>query len=160
MLKDKNPGKAAGANLTFSIQHSAFIILRRGFTIIEMLVVIAIAGVLLSGALVLFQSARTKSRDVTREQHIKTLQNALALYANDLGVYPVALSEVVLTGSDSVSVTLTAQNSIARVPHDPLEQGNYQYRYQSVDGTTYIIRYWLETNSVFGKSAGQNTAGP
>ncbi|MBI2639794.1 MAG: type II secretion system protein [Candidatus Sungbacteria bacterium] len=131
-----------------------------GFTIIELLTVVAIAGMLLSGALVLFQSTRAKSRDATREQHIKTLQNAFALYANNRGIYPTAASEVVLSGSDAVSLALTGENAIAQTPHDPLDQGNYQYRYRSADGTTYIIRYWLETDSVSGKSAGENTASP
>lgn len=131
-----------------------------GFTLIELLTVVAIAGMLLSGALVLFQGARAKSRDATREQHVKTLQNALALYANNLGVYPSAASEVVLSGSDAVSLALTGQDAITQVPSDPLNQGNYQYRYQSVDGTTYVIRYWLETDSVSGKPAGENTVSP
>ncbi len=131
-----------------------------GFTIVEMLVVIAIAGMLLSGVLVLFQSSRAKSRDATREQNIKTLQNALALHANSRGRHPIAVTEVVLTGTDSVSTDLKNADAIPQVPFDPLNQGNYQYRYTSADGFTYTLRYYLETNTIQGKSAGENSAGP
>ena len=133
---------------------------RNGFTIVEMLVVIAIAAMLLSGVLVLFQSSRAKSRDATREQHMKTLQNALALHANSRGRYPIAATEIVLTGADSVSTELKNVEAIAQMPLDPLNQGNYQYRYTSADGSVYLLRYDLETNTIQGKSAGVNTAGP
>ena len=152
--------KAKDTGFVFSIHNSAFRISQKGFTIVEMLVVIAIAGMLLSGVLVLFQSSRAKARDATREQHIKTLQNALALYANSLGRYPIAATELVLTGSDSVSVALRSADAIPQMPLDPLNQGNYQYRYTSANGSTYTIRYYLETNNIQGKSAGENTASP
>lgn len=127
---------------------------------IEMLVVLAIASVLLSGTLVLLQGARAKARDATREQHIKTLQSALSLYANNTGRYPLSDSETVLTGSDAVSVALITSDSIPQIPRDPLNQGNYQYSYISADSTTYTLFYYLETDSVPGKPAGENSASP
>ncbi|MFY9461767.1 MAG: type II secretion system protein [Candidatus Sungiibacteriota bacterium] len=125
---------------------------------IEMLVVVAIAGMLLSGTLVLFQQARAKSRDATREQHIKTIQNALALYANTRGSYTVY--DGYLTGTDVVSTILRDNDSLPQTPRDPLSSGTYLYSYTSTDGSTYTLKYYLETNSIPGKAAGLNQASP
>ncbi|MDO8500177.1 MAG: type II secretion system protein [bacterium] len=130
----------------------------KGFTLIEMLVVIAIAGVLLAGVLVLFQGARTKGRDATREENIKTIQNALSLYVTNRGIYPVY--DGYLTGSDSVSTLLKNDDALPAMPLDPLDSGSFRYQYISVNGATYLIKYYLETNTIVGKSAGLNQASP
>lgn len=138
--------------------YSRVLVLRKGFTIIELLVVLAIAALLLSGVLVLFQGARAKGRDATREQDIKTIQNALAIYATQAGRYPAY--DGFLTGSDVVSTTLVQTDALPQMPRDPLNQGNYRYAYTSADGSTYIVKYYLETDSIPGKSAGLNQASP
>lgn len=129
-----------------------------GFTMIEMLVVVAIAAMLLSITLVSIQQARTKSRDATREQHIKTIQSALALDANTNGNYTVY--DGYLTGTDVVSIGLKDSNSLSQMPQDPLNSGNYRYSYTSVDGSTYTLKYYLESDSILGKAAGLNQASP
>ena len=131
---------------------------RGGFTIIEMLVVVAIAGMLLSGVFVLFQGARAKGRDAVREQDIKTLQNALSLYVTNFRSYPVY--DGYLTGDDAVSVALKNSDSLPQMLRDSLNSGNYRYSYTSADGSTYILKYYLETNSVPGKAAGLNQVSP
>lgn len=128
----------------------------KGFTIIELLVVLAIAALLLSFTFALFSNARSKSRDATREAHMKTLQNALTLYATNNKTYPTTSGQGIdLTGADSVSTALKNSGAIASIPLDPLNASPYIYHYVSVDGITYTITYYLETSSVPGKNAGQ-----
>lgn len=141
-----------------NFSYSRVLVLRKGFTIIELLVVLAIAAMLLAGVMVLFQGARAKARDATREQDSKTLQNALTLYVTNLHAYPIY--DGYLTGSDVVSVALKNSDSIPQMPRDPLNQGNYRYYYTSADGSTYTLKYYLETDTIPGKSAGLNQAGP
>lgn len=64
--------------------------MKRGFTLIELLVVIAIIGLLSSVVLASLNTARMKSRDVTRISHLKELRTALELYHLDKGYYPPA----------------------------------------------------------------------
>jgi len=142
----------------------------KGFTIIELLVVVAIIGLLAATSLALFSSARTKARDAQREEHIKTLQNAMALYATNSRVYPnpTASGGLCLTGSDTVSSALIGADALSAVPRDPGHScgsglpgaSNPHYHYESLDGTTYRLWYWLETSSIPGKSAGQQQATP
>lgn len=129
-----------------------------GFTIIEMLVVIAIMTML--GSLIFTQiaGARARQRDTKREQDIKTLQNALAIYVINNKIYPVASGA--LTGTDAASVALINQETIQQIPKDPFNIGTYRYVYDSADGSTYTLTYYLETDTISGKSSGQQVAGP
>lgn len=133
----------------------------KGFTIVELLVVVAIIAILVSTAFALLTSARARSRDVLREEHIKTLQNALALYATNAGAYPATdVSGTYLTASDPVSAALVAAGAIPVVPPDPLNTGSHRYHYRSADGAAYTLTYHLETGSIPGKAAGEQQAGP
>ncbi len=67
----------------------------RGFTIIELLVVVAIIGILSSIVMVSLSSSKQKSRDAKRVSDIKTLQLALATYYSDNLQYPTNLSPLV-----------------------------------------------------------------
>lgn len=59
-----------------------------GFTLIELVVVIAIIGVLTAFAVPNFMAARERARDVQRKNDLKQLQNAIEMYKLDYGEYP------------------------------------------------------------------------
>jgi general secretion pathway protein G len=62
----------------------------QGFTLIELLVVISIIAALSSVVLASLNTARIKARDVRRFQDIAQIKNALELYRNDNGAYPLS----------------------------------------------------------------------
>ncbi|OGF87208.1 hypothetical protein A3B19_03155 [Candidatus Giovannonibacteria bacterium RIFCSPLOWO2_01_FULL_46_32] len=142
---------------------------KRGFTIIELLVVLGIIGLMAAIAMVLFSPAATKGRDARREEDIKSIQSALNLYINQKGTYPVCLQETAIDGSnDCLSSLLLSEGAIKVMPFDPKYTGSgscggansFLYCYQSTDGISYTIRYFLETNSIKGKNPGWQTVNP
>jgi len=136
---------------------------KKGFTLVELLVVVAIIGLLVTMVVINIQNSKQKARDSRRVADINNIATALALYHNDNNVYPIYTGN--LTGSDVVSVALRNAQFMSSVPLDPLNidsadcgfLSGYHYYYVSVDGSSYVLWYCLETGSVSGKSVGPNS---
>jgi len=61
---------------------------KKGFTLVELLVVVAIIGILAAIGIVAITGARVRARDAKRVADIKSLQSALELYYTDKASYP------------------------------------------------------------------------
>ena len=129
-----------------------------GFTIVELLVVTAIIAMIASVAFVQMAGYRARARDAEREREIGELQKALALYATNNRVFPIASGAI--AGSDALSLALLNADALPAIPEDPLRMGNYRYAYDSPDGKSYTLMYFLETDSIPGKAKGRQTATP
>ncbi len=134
--------------------------MKKGFTILELMLVVAIIAMLTIFIWVSYSSAREKSRDARRMQDIHEISNALNLYNSSNGQFP-AMTETI-TGEDDFSQELEANNSMPTVPADPLNTGTYQYTYtdNGTSGKFYELGFCLETNSVEGYTAGCYTVSP
>jgi len=67
----------------------------RGFTLIEMIVVLSIVALLLTIALPRYFGAVDKSKDVVLQENLKVLRVTLDKYYADKGRYPQRLEELV-----------------------------------------------------------------
>ena len=134
---------------------------KRGFTLIELIVVVAIIAILSSIVSTQFSTIRSKSRDARRISDVIQIKKALSLYQIDVIQFPVHASAITITGEDAFSTTLEESGVIAEVPSDP-QHPEISYTYQSNStGSDYDISFCLETETIPNYSQGcGNKIGP
>jgi prepilin-type N-terminal cleavage/methylation domain-containing protein len=134
---------------------------KSGFTLIELMVVIAIVSVLSSIVMSSLNQARIGARDARRRLDLRQIANALELHYSNFGSYtqPEAFASDCSTGSvasgpcpagsdwdaNSDLRDLVVQGLIGSVPLDPVNNATYNYWYEP---------YNLDEPTV-GKPAGQ-----
>lgn len=67
--------------------------IQKGFTLLEILVVISIIGILVALGTAAFSTTQKKSRDARRKSDIKAMQNGFEQYHAKIGNYPTTLIE-------------------------------------------------------------------
>ncbi|MBP7007966.1 prepilin-type N-terminal cleavage/methylation domain-containing protein [Patescibacteria group bacterium] len=67
---------------------------RKAFTLIEILIVIAIIGILTVALLPRIQGAQSSARNTARKADLNQIATALAAYNGDAGRYPENLDEL------------------------------------------------------------------
>ena len=131
---------------------------RKGFTLIEMLIVIAIIGILSSIVLVGLGPIQRRGRDARRQADLRQVQNALELYYNKCGYYPgsTAGGKIASGGCtgwtanntwEGMSTALEGSDiGTKNIPTDPSSgaTGVKAYQYGSEDGSSYVIAAYLE----------------
>lgn len=114
----------------------------RGFTLMEMLLVIAIIGILSSITLANLGGARGKARDSERVTEVGQIALALSLYYNACRAYPNAPLASNLTTVNANCPGVTLGNFINPVPKDP-QGADYTY---AKSASSFVIRATLEKN--------------
>jgi prepilin-type N-terminal cleavage/methylation domain-containing protein len=104
-----------------------------GFTLVEILVVVAIMGVLMTIAVTSIAGARRQSRDVKRVADIRAIQVSLELYSNESDGYPPANNPVVL-GSGNYKALCNSGFKSGCAVGEKFHQGLVPPAPQPVDG--------------------------
>lgn len=121
-------------HFTFYIVHSK---LNKGFTLIEILVVVAIIGVLSSFLMANFIGARERARDSKRKTDLAQIQSALEFFRSDHGYYPPSTGgnkklKICGPGKDFTGIDTTT-TYMKDIPCDPyLFNGMIAYKYEAL----------------------------
>lgn len=136
----------------------------KGFTLIEILIVVAIIAILASVVLVGLGPTQQAGRDARRLSDLHEVQNGLELYYNSCGYYP-GTANAAPCGAYAAVANYTALRGVltsftalgvGQVPDDPTSGKHYTYSVlpaagAQAGGSGYILGAVLENsgNSVF-----------
>jgi prepilin-type N-terminal cleavage/methylation domain-containing protein len=119
------------------------------FTLVELLVAVAIVVVLATVGLIAFQEISKNSRDQIRMGDLQSLKGYMEIYRNVYGSYPARLDDANL------------KNIVKEFPQDPKQKTSYYFISYSDQGMTtncstsgcvaYILCAQKESNRTFEK---------
>jgi type IV pilus assembly protein PilA len=78
---------------------------RRGFTLVELLVAIAIIGILAAIAIQQFESLSAKARVTRARADAKSIATAIGVFTAHMGAPPVTLTELTLVATNTAGIT-------------------------------------------------------
>ena len=125
---------------------------RKGFTLIELILVIAILGILAVSALPKFLNLTQNAKQASRDGVIGAVRSGIALYrANDMvtsggtGEYPTALDAVGTGSTCSACFSTVLANGVNDTSWTKATATTYSFN----DGTTSTTYTYSSTNGTF-----------
>lgn len=131
---------------------------KKGFTFVEILVVISILILLISISIFIFRNVGTQSRNTKRVNDIKQIQFALDMYRRENGAYPTSIN----IGGELIN-TSTGTVFLKKIPNNPSPKDdgscpNQEYQYSYASSTdTYTLSFCI-SDPVGDLSAGNYQA--
>jgi type IV pilus assembly protein PilA len=90
---------------------------RRGFTLIELMIVVAIIGILAAIAIPLYANVQTRARIAKAQSDMRTLASAASIYGFHMGSLPTALTDLTVAAINGFGQS--AGPFVAAVPAVP-----------------------------------------
>lgn len=132
----------------------------RGFTIVELLIVIVVIAILAAITIVAYNGIQQRARDAERVSEVKALRTAIEMYAADTGAYPSVGSDNAGYSVSSLAAALVP-TYLQAIPLPPSgsNANDYSYVRGAAANASYAIRidyqtkpacHWGQNNATTG----------
>jgi prepilin-type N-terminal cleavage/methylation domain-containing protein len=127
----------------------------KGFTLVEILIVVAIIAILAGVAFTGLSGVQGQARDTTRIANLEAVRTYLEAYNTKCGHYPgiadtrTACNATIATWGDLTTV-MSSAGITTKLPNDPIASRNYYYGVDTTanqEGLRYVVGAWLEKDS-------------
>lgn len=125
---------------------------KKGFTLVELLVVISIISILTIVGISSFRTVQIKSRDVRRKNDLNSISKALNMYYNDNGSFPFGpllnIDSMIKTSGVgfSAEVNGTVVTYMVEMPRETTD-GVEKYKYLGTTGKSFKLFANLENEN-------------
>lgn len=124
--------------------------LKKGFTLVEMLIVVVIIGILAAAILPRLTGAQAATRDVARQKGLNDIASALEMYTTSVGSYPDTPGE---GSADGLKAKLVEDKGYLKdVPADPQTESQ-AIKIDDKNGTKGQFAYTTLTKNSAPKAA-------
>ena len=113
---------------------------KKGFTLVEMLIVVVIIGILSAALLPRLQGAQSSARDAARRSDLNQLGSAILSYYNNRGEYPWSWEDGKCIPASNISADLMSVVELSSLPTDPNK--NNQIKFESEE---WWLFSWCDT---------------
>lgn len=140
--------------------NEAWALKQKGFTIVELLIVIVVIGILAAITIVSYNGIQQRARDTQRKSDVATITKAIELYYIDNGQFPPSSGSTIISNSWSTTADTSWSNLkallvpkyISNLPIDPVNtQGTPVY----TSGSYYSYAYYTNKSTYCGAQINQ-----
>ncbi|QQR83765.1 type II secretion system protein [Candidatus Peregrinibacteria bacterium] len=114
---------------------------KKGFSLVELLVVITIIAILSVVAYTAVGGQTVKARDAKRKNDLTTMRNAFEIYYNEYARYPAS---PLTNGDPAVTPGTIPRKTLSSIPQDPGPASTPKDYIYQVNGNEYLLAATLE----------------
>jgi general secretion pathway protein G len=111
---------------------------QKGFSLIEIMVAIAIIGIVMAAVIPVYNTARKRSKVQTTKTALKSIKSQLESYNDDMGEFPATLKDLIVRPADEkASENWQGPYLESKTKDTPKDSFNNPFQYERTPGAEH-----------------------